>query len=159
MELTTVILTGGASHRMGRDKGSLPVGEETLLEHLTHRWSGVFSGVAAAVGQHERPLPPGVRPLLDRYSGAGPMAGLEAGLSACPSGVFLTAVDMPFGDPALARVLLQRLEGADVCLIRVRPGVPHPGAGEPGAGGAVLCIRPLSLCGGARRGGGGAARL
>lgn len=139
MELTTVILTGGASHRMGRDKGSLPVGEETLLEHLARRWSGLFSGVAAAVGQHERPLPAGVRPLLDRYSGAGPMAGLEAGLSACPGGVFLTAVDMPFGDPALARVLLQRLEGADVCLIRRRSGRLEPLFAVYGPG----CLTPV----------------
>lgn len=126
MELTTVILTGGASRRMGRDKGSLPVGEETLLEYLVKRWSGAFSGVAVAVGHRARLLAPGVGALWDHYPGAGPLAGLEAGLSACPGGVFLTAVDMPFGDPALAQVLLQRLEGADVCLIRRRSGQLEP---------------------------------
>ena len=31
MHITTVILTGGKSRRMGRDKGELPVGESTLL--------------------------------------------------------------------------------------------------------------------------------
>lgn len=126
MELTTVILTGGASRRMGQDKGSLKAGELTLLERQTNRWRGVFSGVAVSVGTHPRPLPEGVTALADRFPGAGPMAGLEAGLSAFPGGVFLTAVDMPFGDPDLARALAARLGENDVCLIRRESGRLEP---------------------------------
>ena len=126
MELNTVILTGGASRRMGRDKGSLPMGEHTLLEYLAARWRGAFSGVAVSIGEYPRPLPPDTAALADRFPGAGPMAGLEAGLSAFPGGVFLTAVDMPFGDPALARVLAARLGEDDVCLIRRAGGRLEP---------------------------------
>lgn len=126
MELTTVILTGGASRRMGRDKGSLKAGRSTLLERQVARWRGVFSGVAVSVGERPRSLPEEIPALPDRVPGAGPMAGLEAGLSAFPGGVFLTAVDMPFGDPALARTLAARLGEDDVCLIRRTNGRLEP---------------------------------
>lgn len=126
MKLTTVILTGGASRRMGRDKGSLRAGDQTLLERQTARWRGVFSGVAVSIGEHPRPLPPDTVSLADRFPECGPMAGLEAGLSAFPGGVFLTAVDMPFGDPDLARALAERLGEDDVCLIRRESGRLEP---------------------------------
>ena len=66
MHITTVILTGGRSRRMGRDKGNLPVGEGTLLERMIGRWTGVFDAVAVSVGEGERPLPAGVTALLEK---------------------------------------------------------------------------------------------
>ena len=127
MHITTVILTGGRSRRMGRDKGNLPVGEGTLLERMIGRWTGVFDAVAVSVGEGERPLPAGVTALLDRHPGAGPMAGLEAALAELETdAVFLTAVDMPFGDAALARWMAERMGQADVCTIRRGGGRPEP---------------------------------
>ena len=127
MHITTVILTGGRSRRMGRDKGNLPVGEGTLLERMIGRWTGVFDAVAVSVGAGARPLPAGVTALLDRHPGAGPMAGLEAALAELETdAVFLTAVDMPFGDAALARWMAERMGQADVCTIRRGGGRPEP---------------------------------
>lgn len=112
---------------MGRDKGNLPVGEGTLLERMIGRWTGVFDAVAVSVGEGERPLPAGVTALLDRHPGAGPMAGLEAALAELETdAVFLTAVDMPFGDAALARWMAERMGQADVCTIRRGGGRPEP---------------------------------
>ena len=119
LNVTTVILTGGRSSRMGRDKGALPVEGGTLLERGVERWRNVFGGVAVAVGTEERPLPAGVPAQYDLHPGAGPMAGLEAALTALKGdAVFLTAVDMPFGDEGLARLLAGRMGEADVCIIR-----------------------------------------
>ena len=127
MHITTVILTGGRTRRVGRDKGNLPVGEGTLLERMIGRWTGVFDAVAVSVGEGERPLPAGVTALLDRHPGAGPMAGLEAALAELETdAVFLTAVDMPFGDAALARWMAERMGQADVCTIRRGGGRPEP---------------------------------
>ncbi len=127
MHITTVILTGGKSRRMGRDKGELPVGESTLLERMIDRWTGVFDAVAVSAGEGGRTLPAEVPALLDRHPGAGPMAGLEAALAELETdAVFLTAVDMPFGDAALARWMAERMGQADVCTIRRGDGRPEP---------------------------------
>lgn len=127
MQITTVIMAGGLSRRMGRDKGLLPFGGESLLERMIQRWSGVFDAVAVSLDRPGRYGDLGVLELVDLRPGAGPMAGLEAALSGCGTkGVFLTAVDLPFGEPALARRLARESSGADVCLIRRASGRPEP---------------------------------
>ena len=127
MRIMTVILTGGRSSRMGRDKGSLSLDGETLLERTIRRWTGVFDGVAVSLGETGRALPVGVAGIRDLHPGSGPMAGLEAALAALDTdAVFLTAVDMPFSDPAMARWLAGQAGEADVCLIRRSGGRLEP---------------------------------
>ena len=45
METVAVILTGGRSSRMGRDKCALRLGGETFLERLVERYRGAFGRV------------------------------------------------------------------------------------------------------------------
>lgn len=123
----TVIMTGGRSSRMGRDKGALPFGGETLLTRMIARWTGVFDGVAVSVDQVGRYGPLPVPELADLRPSSGPMAGLEAALKGSGADVvFLTAVDLPFSDPNLARHLARLRGDADVCLIRRADGRPEP---------------------------------
>ena len=54
------------------------------------------------------------------------MAGLEAAfLDTGADVIFLTGTDLPFGDPALARHLVESLGTHDICLIRSDKG-PEP---------------------------------
>ena len=54
------------------------------------------------------------------------MAGLEAAfLDTGADVIFLTGTDLPFGDPALARFLVDSLGEHDICLIRSDKG-PEP---------------------------------
>ena len=123
----TVIMTGGLSSRMGRDKGALPFGGETLLSRMITRWTGVFDGVAVSVDRPGRYGPLPVPELPDLRPHAGPMAGLEAALTLGGADlIFLTAVDLPFSDPTLARHLAHLRGNADVCLIRRSSGRPEP---------------------------------
>ena len=123
----TVIMTGGRSSRMGRDKGALPFGGETLLTRMIARWTGVFDGVAVSVDQVGRYGSLTVPELADLRPSAGPMAGLEAALKGSGADVvFLTAVDLPFSDPSLAQHLAHLRGDADVCLIRRADGRPEP---------------------------------
>ena len=110
MKTVAVIMAGGKSSRMGRDKALLPVDGRPLLSVLAHRWRGVFDGLVISVDRRERFASldlGGARIVEDARPGAGPMAGLEA---------VMTAV--PFGDPALALELGRRMGGADACLIQ-----------------------------------------
>lgn len=124
MKTAAVILAGGMSRRMGRDKANLPFGEETMLSHLVQTYRPHFDCIAVSLNTAGRFDTHGALEVLDRRPGEGPMAGLEAAfLDTGADVIFLTGTDLPLGDPSLAVYLLNRLEGHDVCLIRSERGI------------------------------------
>lgn len=126
MKTAAVILAGGMSRRMGRDKAALPFGEETMLSHLVHTYQPYFDLTAVSLNQAGRFDTAGAMEVVDRRPGEGPMAGLEAAfLDTGADVIFLTGTDLPFGDPALARHLVKQLGEHDICLIRSEKG-PEP---------------------------------
>ena len=119
METAVVILAGGGSARMGRDKSRLPLGGRPLAEALAERYRPLGEAVYLSVSHPAEPAVPGAVLLPDLRPGQGPLAGLEAAFASTPAErVFLTAVDLPFGEPALARLLLDALGEWDACLLR-----------------------------------------
>ena len=52
--MTAVILAGGQSRRMGRDKLILTAGGETLLERAVRRYRAVFPRVLVSVAAPEK---------------------------------------------------------------------------------------------------------
>jgi len=100
-----VILAGGRSRRMGRDKAGLPVGDRTLIEHLAHRLRPVVDETIVAGGSASLELA-GVRRIDDRQPGMGPLAGMHAGfLAARHSLVWVVACDLPDVEPALGALM------------------------------------------------------
>lgn len=108
--LSGLILAGGRSSRMGRDKAGLvlPNGS-TLIERQAALLKSV--GVATlfvsirpgAAG----PLPEAIG-VQDTMAEAGPLAGVAAGLRAAPAGlVIVLAVDMPAVEEAHLRRLIE----------------------------------------------------
>ncbi|QPM73681.1 molybdenum cofactor guanylyltransferase [Mycobacterium avium subsp. paratuberculosis] len=107
MQLAGIVLAGGESRRMGRDKATLPGprGAATLLEYvvgvLIQRCDPIF--VMAAPGQ---PLPEvTARIIRDEIRGQGPLPatgrGLRAAAEAGARYAFVCAVDMPLLSPEL----------------------------------------------------------
>lgn len=126
---TLLILAGGESRRMGQPKPLLPVGSTTLIEWLVARLVPPFDQLLVAA-RGERQLPPSLLPHLvtDLHSGAGPLAGVEAGLAASAHDIVVAvACDMPH----ITAGLLERLviaassDGIDAAVPRVR-GAPEP---------------------------------
>ena len=116
--MTIVILAGGESRRMGRDKLRLTLEGEALLERALRRWEAEFPRVLVSVGDPGRYPWLGDRRVPDLRPGQGPMAGLEAGLLRAGEPVFLTAADMPFSDPKAALALCARCpEEAEACVL------------------------------------------
>jgi molybdopterin-guanine dinucleotide biosynthesis protein A len=106
-----LVLCGGFSRRMGRDKWSLPFGDETLLERTVRIAGEVVPEVwvVAREGQGVRGHP---RIARDPAEGQGPLAGLAAGLEAMKAErAFLTSCDVPFLRPAVVRRLLDLSRG------------------------------------------------
>ena len=126
MKTAAVILAGGMSRRMGRDKAALPFGEETMLSHLVHTYQPHFDLTAVSLNEAGRFDTAGAMEVVDRRPGDGPMAGLESAfLDTGADVIFLTGTDLPFGDPALACYLVEQLGDHDICLIRSDKG-PEP---------------------------------
>ncbi len=120
--MLTVILTGGKSSRMGRDKALLEMDDTTAALALAARYAS-WGPVAFSVDRPARfPCGP-YRELVDAYPGCGPLNGLYSAFTEADADVvFLTATDMLGGDPALARELAARLDGHDGSAVLRRDG-------------------------------------
>ncbi len=126
ISVLTVILAGGASRRMGRDKALLPYQGTTLLQAQIDKYS-VIGPVAVSVDRAGRFPFTGAAELPDLFPGQGPLNGLIAGFQNTEEeSVFLTAVDLPHGDPALALRLEALRRGNDVCIIEGGAKGPEP---------------------------------
>jgi molybdopterin-guanine dinucleotide biosynthesis protein A len=113
-----ILLTGGASRRMGTDKATLVVDGETLA-HRAARTLALVCDPVLEVGTGATDLPV----VREDPPGGGPLAALVAGadaLGAAP--VLLLACDMPFVDEALLRFLADRPgPGSVVAMADDRP--------------------------------------
>jgi molybdopterin-guanine dinucleotide biosynthesis protein A len=104
-----IVLAGGASRRMGRDKAVLEVHGETLAARAARRLRGVCAQVAVADGG--RGLLPGMRSLADG-DGRGPAAGILGAAREWPGQpLLILACDLP-GVPATLLAALAALAGA-----------------------------------------------
>jgi molybdopterin-guanine dinucleotide biosynthesis protein A len=124
---TLLVLAGGQSRRMGRPKALLPVGATTLIESIVTRLAPEFDHLLVAVGDPGS-VPDRLRTHLvrDLHPGAGPMAGVEAGLAASPFDlVVAVACDMPAVTPSLLRRLVTEAGGRSAVVPRV-DGRPEP---------------------------------
>lgn len=121
-----VVLCGGQSRRMGTDKALLGLGASTLLERAVATLSALTPRVSLACGASERYARFGLPLVVDRYSGAGPLAGLEAALaSAREEWLLALACDLPRVTPALLAQLVQqaRSQDLDVCMFETELGL------------------------------------
>jgi molybdopterin-guanine dinucleotide biosynthesis protein A len=134
---SAIVLCGGRSARMGRDKAALPFGNETLLARVVRLVSEVADDVVLVaregqalperVGQAERDGQASASFVVrDPAEGLGPLAGIAAGLGAIRGPrALVVACDMPLLRPALARRLLELAREADA-LVPVVDGFPVP---------------------------------
>jgi molybdopterin-guanine dinucleotide biosynthesis protein A len=113
---------------MGRDKASLPFGDETLLQRVVRILSGVVVEVTV-VGRRDQALPPlpaNVGVVHDRTNDQGPLGGLQAALGVVDAdAVYVTGCDAPFLVPALVDLLFEKLGEARVAVAD-EDGFAHP---------------------------------
>lgn len=97
MNFSAVILAGGKSSRMGSDKAWLNIGGQTLLARqiaLARELGALEIFIAGRTNGDYSAC--GCRVLLDKFSNAGPLAGIERALDAANAPLLLVlAVDLP----------------------------------------------------------------
>ena len=127
---SAVVLAGGVSRRMGRDKRQLPWGVDadgrprTLLQSVIDTLAAVADDVIVVA--NDQPDVAGARVVPDAISGSGSLGGILSGIEAARHDrVFVAAADMPFLNLALVRELLDRFAGHDA-VVPVVGGRPEP---------------------------------
>ncbi len=135
--LLGLVLAGGASSRMRRDKASLAYGGRTQLDRaaelLARHAAAVFVSVRA--DQVNDPVRARHALIVDSVDGGGPMVGIRSALAAHPQAAWLViACDLPFlSDRVLAALLAERGRAlaADPGLMATAYRSTHDGLPEP----------------------------
>ena len=128
--VTAIILAGGMSRRLGRNKALEPFGYETLIRRVIGRVRAFSDAVLVVANDDARivelDLPDGARAVVDMFPDMGPLGGIATGLSAARTEwATFCACDMPFVSPALFRLLLSLRDGHDA-VVPVIGGRPEP---------------------------------
>ena len=128
--VTAVILAGGMSRRLGRNKALEPFQGEPLIQRVIARMRQVGESLIVVVNDPERAaeldLPEDVTTAVDRYPGMGSLGGILTGLVTAPTEwATFCACDMPFLNPQLYQLLLSFRDGYD-SVVPVVDGRPEP---------------------------------
>ena len=118
-DVSAIILVGGRSSRMGSDKASIVFEGETLLQRTVSAAAEVASEIVLvrAPGQTLTAVTAAcpVTTVEDAVAGEGPLFGMATGLGAATGArCLILGVDMPFLQPALLRLLVERLRTAGI---------------------------------------------
>lgn len=125
-----LVLAGGESRRMGRDKAVLDLHGRSQLDWafdlLARHCARVF--VSVRPGQVADPARAAYPTIVDQHTGAGPIAGIAAALAAHPDAAWLVvACDLPLLSDATLDTLVAARGREPVTAFRsVHDGLPEP---------------------------------
>ena len=124
-DVSCIVLAGGRSRRLGRDKAVEPFDGQPLIRRVIERVQPLASEIVVVAADTARgqalPLTDGERVALDIYPDCGSLSGIFSGLSATNSRWGLVvACDMPFLNRRLFEFMLGLRDGWDAV-------VPMPG--------------------------------
>ena len=128
--VSAVVLAGGLSRRLGRDKAVEPLGDAPLIRRVLSRVAEVTDETVVVINDAARaselPLDGDVVTAVDRYPGAGSLGGIFTGLEAARADwALVVACDMPFLNVPLLRRILSLRAGRDA-VVPVIEGRPEP---------------------------------
>ncbi len=124
MKISGIVLAGGRSLRLGRNKSLVKISNKNLLELVISRISEVSSDIIVIIAKEQNipglPHFPRARIVNDILPGKGPLGGIYTGLKTTSSRYnFVVASDMPFLNVLLMRYMIAHAEDADIVLPRV----------------------------------------
>jgi len=123
LNISCIVLAGGKSTRLGRNKLAEIVGDKMLFHRVLDVLS-LLGGEVIIVTSHSSSLPdisnyPHTRIVNDIYPRQGLLSGIYTGLSESESTYnFVAAADMPFLNLNLVQYMLRIAEGADLVAYR-----------------------------------------
>ncbi len=143
-----LVLAGGSSKRMRRDKATLPYGGKSQLDrafelaarHCPEVFVSVRPSQVADPARAAHPM------LVDSVPGEGPIVGIRSAMAAFPNAAWLImACDLPFLSDATLEYLLQQRDAnlLATAFVSAHDNLPEPlcAVWEPAAGAALAAYQ------------------
>jgi len=119
-EITGIVLAGGKSRRLGRNKALLELGGRSLLAQVVAKVHPLCTEVIV-VGSSTPDQVLALRFVDDIYAGHGALGGIHAGLQAAHTEYSLVVgCDMPFLNHDLWGYMIGQVKGYDVIIPRLK---------------------------------------
>ena len=123
---TGVLLAGGNSSRMGRNKALMPLAGHRLVDRALAVLRGIFDDLLMVTNSPDLYADLGVRMVPDLVTGKGALGGIHSAIHhADTPHCLVVACDMPFLNADVLRYLVEQRAGYDVVVPSVH-GRPQP---------------------------------
>jgi molybdopterin-guanine dinucleotide biosynthesis protein A len=122
-----IILAGGHSRRMRREKALLTVCGRTLIESLIDQLRPVFPNILVSAGEREKFAFLGLPVVVDEAPGQGPLPAILTALRASPCQTnFIVACDIPVVRLPFVREILALAHDSEIVVPRHGDGKFEP---------------------------------
>jgi molybdopterin-guanine dinucleotide biosynthesis protein A len=122
--MTSIILAGGKSSRLGRSKALQVIEAKSLIQWVVDRLTTLSTEIIIATARGETiPCSSAVRikTVADIYPGTGPLAGIHSGLTASSSSwAVVVGCDTPFLSVGLLEYMAQISSTFDIVVPRIK---------------------------------------
>jgi len=114
---SAIVLAGGDSRRMGRDKGLLPVEGKPMIALIVSQLKNLFDEIVISANKTDDYRFLGLEIVPDLNPGQGPLMGIASSLPHSTNDVnFVVACDIPYLKLSFASQLIKLAEGYDMVL-------------------------------------------
>ncbi len=121
-DITGIILVGGKSRRMGKDKAFLKLAGKTLFERILDLFRANFEQILLVGNQADRFAGYGLPIIPDIYTGSS-LGGIYTGLHrSTTEHIFVASCDLPFPNGEILRYLCDRRSGYDAVVATTANG-------------------------------------
>ncbi|MBW8016448.1 MAG: molybdenum cofactor guanylyltransferase [Planctomycetes bacterium] len=127
MPATAVIMAGGKSRRMGKDKSILPINGIPAIEHIFAQLRPHFDQILVSSNNIAQHSIDGVEVVKDEAAGKGPLMGIASALRVSRNQInFVIACDIPDVNISLVRHLIRECAGFDAVIPQTGPSHFEP---------------------------------
>jgi len=122
--MTSIVLAGGRSSRLGREKAWLKLGGSTLLKQVVSKLALLDKRIVMVISQRQQDasfdLEADIERVIDIYPDKGSLGGIYTGLVASKTRHSLVVgCDMPFLNLGLLRYMMRLAPSFDVVIPRI----------------------------------------
>jgi molybdopterin-guanine dinucleotide biosynthesis protein A len=117
MRMTGIILSGGKSVRMGRNKAFIPVNGEKIIDRTIRIFSDIFDEIILVTNSPLEYLDYDLKIVTDLIKGKSALGGIYTGLfHAAYDNAFVAACDMPFLNGAFIKYMTENTGSNDIVV-------------------------------------------